>query len=36
MSTSMKNSTQPDGPAPEFTTREDVEAMIHRLDTEMV
>ena len=32
MSTSMKNSTQPDGPAPEFTSREDVEAMINRLD----
>ena len=32
MSTSMKNSTQPDGPAPAFTSREDVEAMINRLD----
>jgi hypothetical protein len=32
MSTSMQNPTQPEGPAPEFTTREDVEAMINRLD----
>ena len=32
MSTSRKHPTQPEGPAPEFTTREDVEAMIDRLD----
>jgi hypothetical protein len=32
MSTSMQNPTQPEGPAPEFTAREDVEAMINRLD----
>ncbi len=32
MSISMKNPTQPEEPAPEFTTREDVEAMINRLD----